>query len=260
MPCASATGATCGGLPRGPRSSRTPWSWDVTCWCPTNWADCSAWTPRTWEARSGGPPASRKVLAASKQRVYAADAVGRLMVLDGKTGAIVDGLSTELLPIKLTNSETDRLFLADKTGLVQCLHEIGLTEPVLRRLPPRDDLAATGDEGKPPRKPPTTIRRGLAALGRRKHSRRSRVAAARRAAARRRRRAPGKAPSAGKTWSRRHSPISRRSPAAAVPAAWGRAAVGSARGGGLGGVGLAWMEDLAAWGWTLEETGRFPRR
>jgi hypothetical protein len=90
-----------------------------------------------------------QVVAASKQRVYATDKIGRLVVLDGKTGVVVDSISTEMLPIKLTNGETDRMFLASKTGLVQCLHEIGLSEPLLRRLPAGEELASSDDAAKP---------------------------------------------------------------------------------------------------------------
>ena len=44
-------------------------------------------------------------------------------VLDAKSGALLDILPTENLPIRLLNTETDRLYLATDTGLVQCLHE-----------------------------------------------------------------------------------------------------------------------------------------
>jgi hypothetical protein len=90
-------------------------------------------------------PDVTQVIAASKQRVYTADKVGRLQVLDGKSGAVVDTLSTELFPLKLTNGETDRMYLASKTGLIQCLHEIGLSEPLVRRLPPKEELASTAE-------------------------------------------------------------------------------------------------------------------
>ena len=93
-------------------------------------------------------PGVTQVVAASKQRVYAADKIGRIQVLDGKTGAVVDSISTELLPIKLTNGETDRMFLGSKTGLVQCLHEIGLSEPLVRRLPATEQLASSADTSK----------------------------------------------------------------------------------------------------------------
>jgi hypothetical protein len=94
-------------------------------------------------------PEVTRVVAASKQRVYAADKVGRIRVLDGRNGAVLDTIAAEYLPVKLANSETDRMFLASKTGLVQCLHEIELSQPLVRRLPPKEeDTAASRDTTK----------------------------------------------------------------------------------------------------------------
>ena len=70
-------------------------------------------------------------VAAGKQRVYASDQAGRTQVLSAKTGARLDILPTEMSPIKLMNTQTDRLYLATDTGLVQCLHEIDLGKPIL---------------------------------------------------------------------------------------------------------------------------------
>ena len=116
-------------------------------------------------------------VAASKQRVYAADRIGRTQVLDLKTGARLDDLATELLPVKLLNSQTDRLYLATDTGLVQCLHEIEQARPILhgedRKAKPVEEpekpvLGArkpkadhSGDEEKP--KPKATPRPKAAA-------------------------------------------------------------------------------------------------
>ncbi|MGO8691825.1 MAG: PQQ-binding-like beta-propeller repeat protein, partial [Thermoguttaceae bacterium] len=87
------------------------------------------------EAKSGRQlwwaPQVLQFVAASKQRVYAADRTGRTEVLDAMTGARLDVLSTEPLPLKLLNVQTDRLYLATDTGLVQCLHEIEQTRPIL---------------------------------------------------------------------------------------------------------------------------------
>ena len=81
----------------------------------------------------------------------------------------MDVLPTELLPIKLLNSETDRLYLATDTGLVQCLHEIEQVKPILygedrkpkkveepeKRLPPaRKAKSDAGDQEEPRPKPP----------------------------------------------------------------------------------------------------------
>ncbi len=88
-------------------------------------------------------PEVMQFVAVSKQRVYAADRAGRTQVFDLKTGTRLDVLSTELLPIKLFNSQTDRLYLVTDTGLVQCLHEIEQTKPILhgedRKLQPVEE-------------------------------------------------------------------------------------------------------------------------
>lgn len=74
-------------------------------------------------------------LAASSSRVYAADAFGRLLVLNGETGNRLAALNTQLLPMKVTNIETDRLYLGTETGVLQCIRETALVEPIRHRLP-----------------------------------------------------------------------------------------------------------------------------
>ena len=70
-------------------------------------------------------------VAASKTRVYATDRIGRLVVLDAQSGVRLDSIATEKMPIKLMNTDNDRIYLADEMGLIQCLHEVELTEPVV---------------------------------------------------------------------------------------------------------------------------------
>jgi hypothetical protein len=69
-------------------------------------------------------------VAAGRQRVYAADKLGRLRILDARTGTVLDMLSTGGLPIKLCNGQTDRIYLATESGLVQCLHEVEEAKPI----------------------------------------------------------------------------------------------------------------------------------
>ncbi|MHC4181037.1 MAG: outer membrane protein assembly factor BamB family protein [Planctomycetota bacterium] len=77
------------------------------------------WTPRI-----------RQFVAASKQRVYAVDSFGRILALSAETGARLDTIAAEHLPIKLINSDTDRMYLASDSGLIQCLHEQELSEAI----------------------------------------------------------------------------------------------------------------------------------
>jgi len=79
-------------------------------------------------------PHLMQFVAASKDRVYGADRLGRILVLRADTGARLDTLDAGASPIKLINSQTDRIYLASETGLVQCLHELELSEPIRHAL------------------------------------------------------------------------------------------------------------------------------
>ena len=70
-------------------------------------------------------------VAASKQRVYGEDRSGQTIVLNAKTSTQFDVLPTSGCRSSCSNTETDRLYLATETGLVQCLHEIELAKPLL---------------------------------------------------------------------------------------------------------------------------------
>jgi outer membrane protein assembly factor BamB len=69
-------------------------------------------------------------VAAGKGRVYVSDRMGRLLVLNAINGARLDVIPAESSTLKLLNTETDRIYLADKGGLIQCLHEVELAEPI----------------------------------------------------------------------------------------------------------------------------------
>jgi outer membrane protein assembly factor BamB len=93
--------------------------------------------------------------ARGKDRIYASDAYGHVLILDAATGRpagrlqVAEGLTT------LVNDQTDRIFLVNDRGLVQCLHEIGANEPTLYRQPIAPPAAedATADGEKPPAAP-----------------------------------------------------------------------------------------------------------
>ena len=77
-----------------------------------------------------------KFLSASSTRLYTADETGRLLILDRRSGAQLGNMATELLPIKVQNTQTDRIYLATDTGLLQCLREIDQVKPLVHELPP----------------------------------------------------------------------------------------------------------------------------
>jgi len=81
-------------------------------------------------------------VAAGKQRVYAADKLGCLRILDARNGALLDSLPTSAMPIKISNGQTDRIYLASEGGIIQCLREVEQTNPIVHnesRKPPLDD-------------------------------------------------------------------------------------------------------------------------
>jgi outer membrane protein assembly factor BamB len=90
--------------------------------------------------------------ARGKDRVYAADRFGNLLILDAKTGArqgridVAEGMST------LVNNQTDRIYLVNDHGLVQCLREIGAEQPTRYREPIGKPTATKEDASK--KKPP----------------------------------------------------------------------------------------------------------
>lgn len=76
-------------------------------------------------------PGVVQFVAASGDRVYAADRLGRILILDAANGARLDRLHTENGTIKLTNTDTDRIYLINRKGLIQCLREEELTKPIM---------------------------------------------------------------------------------------------------------------------------------
>ena len=91
------------------------------------------------EAKDGSEkwwaPQVAQFIAASKDRLYVADKLDRILVLDAASGARLDAILAYGQDIKLVNIDTDRIYLATATGLIQCLHEAELAEPMVHRQP-----------------------------------------------------------------------------------------------------------------------------
>lgn len=75
-------------------------------------------------------PHVRQFVAASATRVYALDMTNQLLVLDIESGARLDSIWIGSLPVRLNNDQTDRIYLASETGLIQCLHEMENAAPM----------------------------------------------------------------------------------------------------------------------------------
>ena len=101
-------------------------------------------------------PGLVQFISASKDRVYAVDRNRRIVTLDVRTGERISAFEATHLR-KLVNMQTDRIFLVTSGGMVQCVHEIGLDEPlrhVPERTPEAEKKAATPEpEAKPAEEP-----------------------------------------------------------------------------------------------------------
>jgi outer membrane protein assembly factor BamB len=95
-------------------------------------------------------------VAMSKDRVYAVDDLKRLVALSLETGSRLDTMSILGHEFQLINTETDRIYLADRSGLVQCLHEVGFAEPLVHkalRAPAEGGDEAQTESGQPATQP-----------------------------------------------------------------------------------------------------------
>jgi hypothetical protein len=110
------------------------------------------------EKWAGPAPNVARFLAASRGRIYAADATGQVHVLDARLGTRLATVPLEASPLKLTNVESDRLFVATPTGTVQCLHESELIQPLTRRFAEaKDPDLIPVDPTKVAKKEPPTV-------------------------------------------------------------------------------------------------------
>jgi len=112
------------------------------------------WTPRIKSFVSG-----------SKDRIYCLGFADRLVILDAKTGGRIASMGADLLDIFYTNIQTDRIFLGNKTGVIQCLRETQMEWPLVHsglaeaKEKDRPDIIQEGPDagaGKPAPKKPAT--------------------------------------------------------------------------------------------------------
>ena len=76
-------------------------------------------------------PRVSRFLAATPNRVYCTDRIGRLLILDAKSGGRIATLATEQLDLFIPNYQTDRIYVGTKTGLIQCFREAELERALI---------------------------------------------------------------------------------------------------------------------------------
>jgi outer membrane protein assembly factor BamB len=93
--------------------------------------------PRGNRVLESNPEADR-FLAANPKFVYAADASGRLLVLDRQRGHKLSSYDTHTFYVPITNEVTDRVYLAANNGLIVCLHDKEYATPYRQRRAEED--------------------------------------------------------------------------------------------------------------------------
>lgn len=82
-------------------------------------------------------PRAAEFLASTDNYVYASDALGEVLLLAQRDGAIVGTLPVRDLSVRMGNDRTDRLYLASTDGLVVCIREEGRDFPLYHKYPDR---------------------------------------------------------------------------------------------------------------------------
>jgi outer membrane protein assembly factor BamB len=93
-----------------------------------------------WEA-----PHIKQFAAVSKDRVYAVNDLGEFVVLGAARGETLARIRTDRPLHALVNDQTDRVYLVSEDGLVECLHEAKIKEPIYHNPKP----APAKEEAKP---------------------------------------------------------------------------------------------------------------
>ncbi|QDU53878.1 outer membrane protein assembly factor BamB family protein [Aeoliella mucimassa] len=87
-------------------------------------------------------PGVSRVAGVGKTNVYGMNRFGQLLVVDSRSGVPLGQLETCLSTMTVSNSTTDRIYLVNSTGLVQCMHEVGSDEPYLHDNSPKPEADA----------------------------------------------------------------------------------------------------------------------
>jgi len=86
----------------------------------------SGYAPGLW----GQPLAGiTKIVGFGKNSIYCIDKNGSLVGVDRENKSITSRISGSRVGMVLTNNLTDRMFVASRSGFIQCLHEISSAQP-----------------------------------------------------------------------------------------------------------------------------------
>lgn len=84
--------------------------------------------------------------AQGAKNVYGLDNMGRLVVFNKETGQFVGSLPGPGGFQAVFNEQSDRIFLVDRRGLVQCLREMGAVEPTMYRQATTEETSEEVEE------------------------------------------------------------------------------------------------------------------
>jgi hypothetical protein len=73
-------------------------------------------------------------LSGTEERLYTTDVSGNMLIMDAKSGAVFGSLPTSTMTLKMPNLQTDRIFLGQNTGLLQCIRQKELKYPIVHYL------------------------------------------------------------------------------------------------------------------------------
>ena len=85
--------------------------------------------------------AAQKLIAVNKSYVYANDRIGRMLVLDRTSGAVLAQFDLSKYNVPFVNDRTDRVILAANDGSVICLRDRDQNTPLLHEAPPAPKMA-----------------------------------------------------------------------------------------------------------------------
>ena len=86
---------------------------------------------------------AKQFVATGNRNTYSMDRYGRLLVMDSKLGGVIGRLATGEMNSALVNDQSDRIFVVNDHGLIQCLREIGAEEPTWHRVSENSEQVAT---------------------------------------------------------------------------------------------------------------------